>query len=122
MAAIVPSPKVHMTADILELPLPAACGYLDPGPMTADGKMDDGEHGATPRAAGSAASAPERSSVTFALVDVFAEWPLTGNPLAVVPDADWLDLEQMRRIARELNQVETTFLHSARAETSARPG
>ncbi len=59
---------------------------------------------------GSAVTAPAAPSVTFALVDVFAERPLTGNPLAVVPDADWLDVEQMRGIARELNQVETTFL------------
>jgi predicted PhzF superfamily epimerase YddE/YHI9 len=27
----------------------------------------------------------------FAFVDVFAEHPLAGNPLAVVPDADHLD-------------------------------
>lgn len=46
----------------------------------------------------------------FALVDVFAEHPLTGNPLAVVPDADHLDDQQMRAIAREFNQSETTFL------------
>jgi PhzF family phenazine biosynthesis protein len=43
-------------------------------------------------------------------VDVFAERPLTGNPLAVVPDADQLDDQQMRAIAREFNQSETTFL------------
>lgn len=46
----------------------------------------------------------------FALVDVFAEHPLAGNPLAVVPDADHLDDQQMRAIAREFNQSETTFL------------
>lgn len=46
----------------------------------------------------------------FAFVDVFAEHPLTGNPLALVPDADHLDERQMRAIARELNQSETTFL------------
>jgi len=46
----------------------------------------------------------------FALVDVFAERPLAGNPLAVVPDADHLDDQQMRAIAREFNQSETTFL------------
>lgn len=44
------------------------------------------------------------------LIDVFANAPLTGNPLAVVEDADALDDETMRRIAREFNQAETTFL------------
>jgi trans-2,3-dihydro-3-hydroxyanthranilate isomerase len=49
-------------------------------------------------------------TVRFFLVDVFAEAPLTGNPLAVVPDADELGVETMRAIAREFNQSETTFL------------
>ncbi|SHJ78036.1 phenazine biosynthesis protein PhzF family [Nocardiopsis flavescens] len=48
--------------------------------------------------------------VRFSWVDVFAERPLTGNPLAVVPDADGLSDERMRAIAREFNQSETTFL------------
>ncbi|KAB8196835.1 PhzF family phenazine biosynthesis isomerase [Nonomuraea phyllanthi] len=46
----------------------------------------------------------------FFFVDVFAERPLTGNPLALVPDADGLTVDQMRDIAREFNQSETTFL------------
>jgi trans-2,3-dihydro-3-hydroxyanthranilate isomerase len=46
----------------------------------------------------------------FYLVDVFATRPLTGNPLSLVPDADDLDEAQMRAIAREFNQSETTFL------------
>jgi PhzF family phenazine biosynthesis protein len=41
---------------------------------------------------------------------VFASRPLTGNPVALVPDADRLDESQMRAIAREFNQSETTFL------------
>lgn len=48
--------------------------------------------------------------VEFFWVDVFAERPLTGNPLALVPDADGLSAERMRAIAREFNQSETTFL------------
>jgi trans-2,3-dihydro-3-hydroxyanthranilate isomerase len=48
--------------------------------------------------------------IRFHLVDVFADEPLAGNPLAVVPDADALDETVMRRIAREFNQTETTFL------------
>lgn len=48
--------------------------------------------------------------VDFFLVDVFTDTPLTGNPLAVVPDAEGLADETMRKIAREFNQAETTFL------------
>ena len=44
------------------------------------------------------------------MVDVFADEPLSGNPLAVVPDADGIDEELLPRIAREFNQAETTFL------------
>lgn len=50
------------------------------------------------------------SHVPFYFVDVFATGPLTGNPLSLVPDADGLDEAQMRAIAREFNQSETTFL------------
>lgn len=48
--------------------------------------------------------------VSFYFVDVFATRPLTGNPLSLVPDADRLDESEMRAIAREFNQSETTFL------------
>ncbi|MGH8941007.1 MAG: PhzF family phenazine biosynthesis protein [Actinomycetes bacterium] len=51
-----------------------------------------------------------RTSVPFFLVDVFASAPLSGNPLSLVPDADELSESQMRSIAREFNQSETTFL------------
>jgi PhzF family phenazine biosynthesis protein len=50
------------------------------------------------------------SPIAFAIVDVFATGPLTGNALAVVPDADALDVPTMRALAREFNQSETTFL------------
>jgi PhzF family phenazine biosynthesis protein len=51
---------------------------------------------------------------------VFADAPLTGNPLAVVADADDLDEAVMRAIAREFNQSETTFvLASAREDVVA---
>ncbi len=46
----------------------------------------------------------------FYLVDVFTAEPLSGNPLAVVADADHLSSEAMRRIAGEFNQTETTFI------------
>lgn len=55
------------------------------------------------------------------IIDVFAYAPLTGNPLAVVQDADELSDEQMRRIASEFNQAETTFLlRSTRADRKLR--
>jgi PhzF family phenazine biosynthesis protein len=59
--------------------------------------------------------------LTAGLIDVFADEPLTGNPLAVVQDADELSDHQMRRLAREFNQAETTFtLQSARADRKLR--
>ncbi len=56
--------------------------------------------------------------IPFYLVDVFAERPLTGNPLAVVPHASALDDATMQQIARELNQAETTFLLPANRESA----
>jgi PhzF family phenazine biosynthesis protein len=50
------------------------------------------------------------TTVPFVFVDVFASEPLTGNPLALVPNADGRPVERMRAIAKEFNQSETTFL------------
>ncbi|MEI8298938.1 MAG: PhzF family phenazine biosynthesis protein [Pseudomonadota bacterium] len=46
----------------------------------------------------------------FQLVDVFNDSPLSGNPLAVVFDADDMTTEQMQRMTRWLNLSETAFL------------
>lgn len=46
----------------------------------------------------------------FQLVDVFGSGPFSGNPLAVVHDAEGLDAETMQTIARWLNLSETCFL------------
>lgn len=46
----------------------------------------------------------------YAIVDVFAARPLTGNPLAVVTGADDLDEATMAAIAVEFNLSETTFV------------
>ncbi len=55
------------------------------------------------------------------IIDVFADGPLRGNPLAVVEGADGLDDHQMRLLAREFNQAETTFiLRSERADRKLR--
>ncbi|PMS36057.1 PhzF family phenazine biosynthesis protein [Trinickia symbiotica] len=48
--------------------------------------------------------------VRFKQVDVFSAAPFKGNPLAVVFDADGLDTDQMRAIARWTNLSETTFI------------
>ena len=48
--------------------------------------------------------------IDFALIDVFAEAPLRGNPLAVVDEGGDMDDVMMRRLALEFNQAETTFL------------
>jgi len=50
----------------------------------------------------------------FFQLDVFTDKPLTGNPLAVVLDADDLHQEQMQAIAREMNLSETTFVQKPR--------
>ena len=55
------------------------------------------------------------------IIDVFADAPLAGNPLAVVQGADDLSDDQMRRIAGEFNQAETTFImESARGHWKLR--
>src|SRR3546814_15120795 len=46
----------------------------------------------------------------FHLVDVFGVDPFTGNPVAVLSDADALSTEEMQAITRWLNLSETTFL------------
>lgn len=56
--------------------------------------------------------------IPFSFVDVFAERPLTGNPLAVVPQAGKLDDTTMQQIAAELNQAETTFILPARTKSA----
>lgn len=46
----------------------------------------------------------------FDLVDVFGVAPFSGNPLAVVAEAEGLSTEAMQAITRWLNLSETTFL------------
>ena len=57
----------------------------------------------------------------YQLWDVFTDEALSGNPLAVVPDAEGLTDEQMQRVAREFNLSETSFvLPSDKADVRAR--
>jgi trans-2,3-dihydro-3-hydroxyanthranilate isomerase len=51
--------------------------------------------------------------MNYSVVDVFAEAPFGGNPLAVVRDAAHLDTATMQAIAREMNLSETTFVTAA---------
>ncbi len=51
-------------------------------------------------------------SPRFHVVDVFAEAPLAGNPLAVVCDAAGLEAAAMQAVAREFGFSETTFVVS----------
>ncbi|CAN7473239.1 PhzF family phenazine biosynthesis protein [Mesorhizobium amorphae] len=61
------------------------------------------------------------AALTVGLIDVFADTSLSGNPLAVVEDADGLSETLMRRIASEFNQAETTFvMRSSRADLKLR--
>jgi trans-2,3-dihydro-3-hydroxyanthranilate isomerase len=55
----------------------------------------------------------------FFIVDVFAEEPLAGNPLAVFFETADLSSEQMQRLAREMNYSETTFIPSSTAREGA---
>src|SRR5262245_34360995 len=47
--------------------------------------------------------------LAYVIVDVFTDQAFTGNPLAVVLDAEGLDTSQMQALAREFNLSETTF-------------
>lgn len=49
-------------------------------------------------------------ALDYAIYDVFTTEPLTGNPLAVVFDADALSSTQMQAITREFNLSETVFV------------
>jgi trans-2,3-dihydro-3-hydroxyanthranilate isomerase len=54
------------------------------------------------------------------LVDVFAEQPLSGNQLAVFPDARGLSDRAMQALAREINFAETTFVLPPRVAGATR--
>jgi trans-2,3-dihydro-3-hydroxyanthranilate isomerase len=48
-------------------------------------------------------------TLPYHVVDVFTDRPFTGNPLAVVLDADDLPTDALQTIAREFNLSETAF-------------
>jgi trans-2,3-dihydro-3-hydroxyanthranilate isomerase len=55
----------------------------------------------------------------YALVDVFTQTPLEGNPVAVFTDARGIASQVMQRVARELNLSETVFLLPASTGATA---
>ena len=61
-------------------------------------------------------------SYKFVQLDVFTRTPLTGNPLAVFPDARGLSDGEMQALAREMNLSETTFILPREPELDARDG
>jgi trans-2,3-dihydro-3-hydroxyanthranilate isomerase len=56
------------------------------------------------------------ASLPYEIVDVFTDRPFTGNPLAVVFEADSLTDEQMQALAREFHLSETVFILRPTAE------
>jgi hypothetical protein len=60
-------------------------------------------------------------SYPYAVVNVFTTEPLSGNSLAVFPDASEFDTETMQKIARELNLTETAFVLPATRPDCAAP-
>jgi trans-2,3-dihydro-3-hydroxyanthranilate isomerase len=60
--------------------------------------------------------------LSYSVLDVFAERPLEGNPLAVFHDARSLSDTEMQALARETNLAETTFILPHDPEVEAREG
>ncbi len=58
----------------------------------------------------------------YSVLDVFAERPLEGNPLAVFHDARSLSDAEMQALARETNLAETTFILPGEPEEELRDG
>jgi trans-2,3-dihydro-3-hydroxyanthranilate isomerase len=55
----------------------------------------------------------------FVLVDVFADRPLAGNPLAVFPESEGLSDGDMQALAREMDHAATAFLFPTAAPGAA---
>src|SRR5436190_2488010 len=58
----------------------------------------------------------------FVQLDVFTQMPLSGNPLAIFPEARGLNDAEMQALAREMNLSETTFIFPRDGVTEAREG
>ncbi len=51
--------------------------------------------------------------------DVFTEVIFGGNPVAVFPQADGLTVDEMQKIAREMNLSETAFVFPPTAKNAS---
>lgn len=58
--------------------------------------------------------ANQLKSLQIHQVDAFTDEPFSGNPAGVVLEADHLDDVMMKKIAREMNLSETSFMSSSR--------
>jgi PhzF family phenazine biosynthesis protein len=58
------------------------------------------------------------ATYTFRIVNVFAEAPLAGNPLAVIEDGRGLDTVTMQALALQFNLSETTFVMPSEKATA----
>jgi trans-2,3-dihydro-3-hydroxyanthranilate isomerase len=61
-------------------------------------------------------------TLDYSILDVFAEQPLAGNPLAVFHDATSLTTAEMQALARETNLAETAFILPGDAAIEAEKG
>src|SRR3984893_13661389 len=58
----------------------------------------------------------------FVQLDVFTQTALTGNPLAIFPDARGLNDAETQALAREVNLSEKTFIFPREGATETREG
>ena len=56
----------------------------------------------------------------YVVADVFTDTPLAGNPVAVFTDARGLEIDEMQRLAREMNLSESVFVLPKEADGHAR--
>src|SRR5262249_45574301 len=82
-----------------------APGRVRPGRCRLEARRRVARNGRRPAARRAAAV-----RLRFVLVDVFADRPLAGNPLAVFPEADGIPEEKLQPIAREMDHPATAFL------------
>jgi trans-2,3-dihydro-3-hydroxyanthranilate isomerase len=59
----------------------------------------------------------KETKLPFYWIDVFTKQKLSGNPCAVILNADSLSSEQMQSIAKEINLSETAFVISSQTAT-----
>ncbi len=61
-----------------------------------------------------------RGTVPYTVLDVFANEPIAGNPVAIFFDGRGLTDEEMQKVAREMNLSETVFLFPPEGEGDVR--